>query len=91
MALETITSGATIYMYGVPVGIALIAIEKGGLLTVDNVKHSAAPYKFGDMNYSYSVDVATKWKEATFDGYYRRWSGLELLIFGYYTIGFLSK
>lgn len=58
-------------MYGVPVGIALIAIEKGGLLTVDNVKHSAAPYKFGGMNYSYSVDVATKWKEATFDGYYR--------------------
>ena len=43
MALETITSGATIYMYGVPVGIALIAIEKGGLLTVDNVKHTAAP------------------------------------------------
>lgn len=60
-----------IYMYGVLVGKATEEINRGGVLTVDNVKHEASQtFKKSEVTQWNAPDIS-KWKERTFMGYHR--------------------
>jgi len=60
-----------IYMYGVLVGKATEEIKRGGVLTVDNVKHEASQtFKKSEVTKWQAPDIS-KWKDRTFNGYHR--------------------
>ena len=60
-----------IYMYGVLVGKATKPIQRGEVLTVDNVKHeSNQAYKKTETT-SWNAPDISKWKDRTFNGYHR--------------------
>jgi altronate hydrolase len=71
IALAHISKGDPIFMYGVLVGKAKLAIEKGGALTTFNVAHESTKVlqKLDTMNWT-PPDVS-KWKDRTFLGYHR--------------------
>jgi altronate hydrolase len=70
-ALEAIPQGGTVNMYGVKVGRAMHAILSGEILTTGNVHHEAAPFHEKTKNYEWKGPDVSRWKERTFDGYYR--------------------
>ena len=60
-----------IYMYGVLVGKATEEIKRGGVLTVDNVKHEASQtFQKSEVTQWQAPDIS-KWKDRTFMGYHR--------------------
>ena len=71
IALEKFSSGDRIIMYGVLVGTANGVIEKGGLLTTDNVKHKSEKVFGRTASYKWKAPNIDKWKERTFLGYHR--------------------
>ncbi len=60
-----------IYMYGVLVGKALEEINKGGVLTVENVKHQSSSVFEKTETTPWNAPDISKWKDRTFNGYYR--------------------
>jgi altronate hydrolase len=72
IALIDFKKDMPIYMYGVLVGKATQPIQKGGLLTTENVIHLTEKVieKKGDSPWK-APDI-TKWKEKTFMGYHRK-------------------
>ncbi|MDT0645126.1 altronate dehydratase family protein [Zunongwangia sp. F260] len=60
-----------IYMYGVLVGKATEEIRKGGVLTVDNVKHEANTAYGKTETTAWNAPDISKWKDRTFNGYHR--------------------
>ncbi|HSP40960.1 MAG TPA: UxaA family hydrolase, partial [Gillisia sp.] len=60
-----------IFMYGVLVGKALTAINRGGVLTVDNVKHqSSSVFEKTEITQWKAPDISI-WQDRTFMGYHR--------------------
>ena len=58
-------------MYGVLVGKCLHAVEAGSLMTVNNVKHAAQPYRYRNYNYQWQPPDVSKYVNQTFNGYHR--------------------
>ncbi len=71
-ALESFDVGDIVTMYGVPVGKAIKSIEKGGLITTENLKHVAAPYQYKNTNYYYEKPFTNGLDRKTFLGYHRK-------------------
>ncbi|MAW93631.1 MULTISPECIES: UxaA family hydrolase [unclassified Leeuwenhoekiella] len=71
IALVDLAAGDSIYMYGVLVGKALSPIDKGGLLTTENVKHEASSVSQKTETTSWNAPDISKWKDRTFMGYHR--------------------
>ncbi|HEX9601407.1 MAG TPA: altronate dehydratase family protein [Mariniflexile sp.] len=71
IALEKFESGDRIIMYGVLVGSANGAIEKGDVLTVENVKHQSEKVFGRTETFSWKAPNVDKWKDKTFLGYHR--------------------
>lgn len=71
IALEKFESGARIIMYGVLVGSANGVIEKGDVLTTENVKHQSEKVFGRTENFNWTAPNVDKWKDRTFLGYYR--------------------
>ncbi|MFI0430307.1 UxaA family hydrolase [Mariniflexile sp. HMF6888] len=71
IALEKFESGDRIIMYGVLVGSANGAIEKGDVLTVENVKHQSEKVFGRTETFSWTAPNVDKWKDKTFLGYHR--------------------
>ncbi|MDC6387709.1 altronate dehydratase family protein [Maribacter sp. PR1] len=71
IALESLMEGDKIIMYGVLVGKATSTIDKGGLLTTENVKHQSAIVKAKTQTFSWNPPDVSKWKDRTFMGYHR--------------------
>ncbi|MFD1163706.1 MULTISPECIES: UxaA family hydrolase [Hwangdonia] len=69
--LHALNKGDEVTMYGVPVGKATTSIKKGALITTENLKHSAAPYKFRNFDYQYEKPSIDGLSEKTFLGYHR--------------------
>lgn len=71
ISLDKFIEGDRIIMYGVLVGKANCAIEKGDVLTVNNVKHESEKVykKTGDIGWT--APNIDKWKDKTFLGYPR--------------------
>lgn len=71
ISLVELQPNDNIYMYGVLVGKAVTHIDKGGLLTVGNVKHQTNPVKEKTTSVSWTAPSIEKWKDRTFMGYHR--------------------
>ncbi|MDT0688955.1 altronate dehydratase family protein [Salegentibacter sp. F188] len=71
MAMVDFASGDKIYMYGVLVGKTTEEIKKGGVLTVDNVKHEANNASGKTETTAWNAPDISKWKDRTFNGYHR--------------------
>lgn len=71
VALQKFESGDRIIMYSVLVGTANGVIEKGDVLTVDNVKHQSEKVFGKTESFSWTAPNVDKWKDKTFMGYHR--------------------
>ncbi|WP_158729880.1 MULTISPECIES: UxaA family hydrolase [unclassified Flavobacterium] len=71
IALNDLNLGDRIIMYGVLVGKASAFIEKGGLLSTDNVKHESDAVSGKTDTIGWEVPNIDKWKSRTFNGYHR--------------------
>ena len=60
-----------IFMYGVLVGKAITAINIGGVLTVDNVKHQSSQVFEKTETTPWTPPDISKWRDRTFMGYHR--------------------
>ena len=63
--------GEEITMYGVLVGKVQCDIAKGSLMTTENLKHAAEPYKYRDVDFEWQAPDVSKYKDRTFNGYKR--------------------
>ena len=72
VALQSLAIGDVITMYGVPVGKAIKAISSGGLITTENLKHTAAQYTYKNNDYQYEKPIVNKSAKKTFLGYHRK-------------------
>jgi len=71
IALEKFESGDRIIMYGVLVGSANGSIEKGDVLTTENVKHQSEKVYGRTESFTWKAPDVEKWKDKTFMGYHR--------------------
>lgn len=71
ISLVDLLEGDKIFMYGVLVGKATVPIQKGEVLTVDNVKHQAEQAHKKTETTGWNAPDITKWKNRTFNGYHR--------------------
>ena len=71
IALQDFKVGDVVNMYGVPVGKVTKPIAIGGGITVDNLKHVAAPYAFKNKQYEFIPPNVDHLSDRTFMGYHR--------------------
>lgn len=72
ISLIHLNKGASVFMYGVLVGKAVQEIEKGEVLTTSNLAHAAnTAYRKDKKNLNWNAPNVSKWKDRTFNGYYR--------------------
>ena len=60
-----------IYMYGIIVGKALSPIDKGEVLTTQNIVHKTAEYTGKRQDFQWQAPNVAKWRHRTFMGYSR--------------------
>ncbi|MGS2761591.1 UxaA family hydrolase [Sinomicrobium sp. M5D2P9] len=70
--LEPMKEGDTVYMYGVPVGKVVAALPAGSMLTTENTRHVAAPYRIGTQEYKYKQPSVDRYTHRTFQGFHRK-------------------
>jgi altronate hydrolase len=66
-----LNQGDTVVMYGVMVGRAAQAIQRGEIITTFNVKHAATKPELRKANYQWSLPDVSQFANRTFNGYYR--------------------
>ncbi len=71
IALKKFEPGDRIIMYSVLVGTANETIEKGDVLTINNVKHQSDKVFGKTESFSWTAPDVEKWKNKTFLGYHR--------------------
>lgn len=64
-------AGDEIIMYGVLVGKVQCDVAKGSLMTTENLKHAAEPYKYRHVDFEWQAPDVSKYKDRTFSGYKR--------------------
>ena len=64
-------AGEEVRMYGTLVGKTQFAIKAGWLMTIENLKHAAAPYVFKPYQYEWHAPDVSKFVNRTFNGYHR--------------------
>jgi altronate hydrolase len=69
--LEPLQEGDTIHMYGIVVGKTLKSLEKGAVITTENIVHQTAPYTGKRKPFVWVPPVVDRWKNRTFDGFHR--------------------
>lgn len=65
------TTGSEIIMYGVLVGKVTKNVQRGSLMTTDNLHHATEPYSYRGVQYQWTPPNVEKWKHRTFLGYHR--------------------
>jgi len=69
--LKSLEPGEGVYMYGVLVAEALIALSRGAILSTANIRHAAnSQYKKSRQSEWHPPDVS-RWRQRTFNGYVR--------------------
>ncbi|KFF11838.1 altronate hydrolase [Chryseobacterium soli] len=68
---EDLSVGDHIIMYGVLVGKASLPIQRGEVITTENVKHQSAKVEGKTETVSWSAPNVDQWKDKTFMGYNR--------------------
>ncbi len=66
-----ISKGGEVFMYGLLVGKTQMPVKKGGLMTVQNVKHAAEPFAYRNIHPHWKAPDIAKFKNKTFNGYLR--------------------
>ncbi|MDG3581590.1 UxaA family hydrolase [Galbibacter pacificus] len=72
IALQAFNPGDRIIMYGVLVGSAGQNIEKGDVITTENVKHQSEKVSGKTATYNWEAPDVKKWENKTFSGYHRK-------------------
>ncbi len=70
-AARHFNEGDDIVMYGVLVGKAVHTIEKGALITTQNIKHASNSYALKERKTSWHKPGVANWEKRTFNGYHR--------------------
>lgn len=70
-AMEHLSAGTEVIMYGGVVGRVRDPIACGGLLTTDNVLHDISEYARRDVHLSWTPPEVDRWRQRTFDGFTR--------------------
>jgi len=70
--MQDLQPGDPIYMYGVLVGKAQIAIKMGSRMNTTNTKHAAEPFAFRPSHYQWHAPDVSKFANRTFNGYHRQ-------------------
>ncbi|MEX0274912.1 MAG: UxaA family hydrolase [Flavobacteriaceae bacterium] len=71
VALTDLAVNDIVNMYGVPVGRVVKPISKGGIITTDNVMHTAAPYGIKGVDYIYDAPEVGALRHRSFMGFHR--------------------
>ncbi|MDC6365908.1 MULTISPECIES: UxaA family hydrolase [Flavobacteriaceae] len=71
ISLADLSEGDKIMMYGVLVGKTTSKVDRGGLLTVENMKHQSSKTTHKTSEFNWSPPNVSKWKDRTFLGYHR--------------------
>lgn len=71
LAAQDFKVGDSIFMYGVMVGKASLPIQKGEVLTTENVKHQSEEVTKKQTTLSWTIPNVDKWKDKSFMGYHR--------------------
>ncbi|MBV9962328.1 MAG: altronate dehydratase [Parafilimonas sp.] len=70
-ALANFNEGDPIIMYGVLVGKATRNIQKGGLISTQNIQHATNTYQLKERHTSWHKPDVSKYQNKTFNGFYR--------------------
>lgn len=70
--ISDIQTGDPITMYGVLVGKANTAINKGEIITTENIKHDANAFHEKEGTIAWQKPDISKWKDRTFMGFQRK-------------------
>jgi len=70
--ISDIKTGDPITMYGVLVGKANTAINKGEIITTENIKHDANAFHEKEGTIAWQKPDISKWKDRTFMGFQRK-------------------
>ena len=70
-SLDNLSTGDSIYMYGVLVGKANETIPRGAPITIKNIHHATDEFKLGVRKPDWNVPDVSKWKNKTFMGFHR--------------------
>lgn len=69
--IAPLQTGDEVYMYGVLVGKATVAIAQGEAITTANLHHASQPFGLGDRKTDWKVPEVAKFSGRTFMGYHR--------------------
>lgn len=69
--MQDMKAGDEIIMYGVLVGKAQKAVEKGSRMSTENTKHAAQAYDWRNAKFEWHAPDISKFKGRTFNGYHR--------------------
>ncbi|MES2653173.1 MAG: altronate dehydratase family protein [Bacteroidota bacterium] len=64
-------TGDEVLMYGTLVGKIQYPLKSGSLMTIDNLKHAAAPYAYRPSHFEWQAPDISKFEGRTFNGYHR--------------------
>lgn len=70
-AMDAISAGGPVVMYGVLIGKATKPIGMGEKLTIRNTHHEAAPFHEKTDSYPWTPPDVSRWRQKTFLGYVR--------------------
>lgn len=70
-ALQNFNTNDAIIMYGVLVGKATKPIEKGGLISTQNIQHAANSFSLKERHTNWHKPDVSKYKNKTFNGFHR--------------------
>ncbi len=70
-AIDPLSIGDTVKMYGVLVGKAVLPIEQGGLISTQNLKHAAEKFGGRQVDFKWQAPDVSRWKKSSFMGYHR--------------------
>lgn len=71
IALNAFDTNDKIIMYGVLVGSASMPIQKGEVITTENVKHQSEKVYGKTEDFTWTPPDVNRWKNQTFQGYHR--------------------
>jgi len=70
-ALNDLTKGSDVVMYGVVVGEVTAAIRKGERISTENLRHRSGPIQARCSGYTWHAPDVSRWRNTTFQGYRR--------------------
>ncbi|NQD70678.1 altronate dehydratase [Sphingobacterium shayense] len=69
--ISKLSIDSPVYMYGVLVGKVNFAVQRGAVLTTENLRHASSEFQLGSRKLKWDTPDVTRWKERTFQGFHR--------------------